>query len=581
MENMFNIEEHTDRYTTLFAQPQVSLDTIRAFIDTENRFNGHLSKNHIQNYGRLFHTLRDRLIVPNHNKFNLLSVFEELATLMRRSNIVLPPSDAGQKIITAFRNSYDANDAYWKLNILRMDMVLCSFLNCVDRMAFLEKLSQMRSVECFSSLDDIKSFSQAVRMLFDTAENFMTHYAKIFSPQYIERDIISFKAGIIWIVEITWGVAYKEHPAHMLLMEPLINILNNAIEKKYDEAVFYLHFPLSHIYMNLSHTQNAFRTFNEKVEMPISRFMADNMRRWGIEPVAGRPDSQRKKIGFVFDRLVGSSPVKLLVSLINYMKDEPYDLFIYDMGYIEKAHSSQEYINEVLTAGAKYINGHDLIGAPEDRYYSHFEKCKALRNAVIADGIDILIVTSNRTQVSFLCAARSAPEQLYWDHGNHEYNIIGIDKRICHFYDGHNNEFQFDRFTLPMLQKYLAPDEEKKKAEAAEIKKKLPPHKVVLGSIGRLMKLSDEYLETVADILKQNQDTIYLACGSGPIEEKRAKVRALGVEDRFIFAGWVDPHVYGHVIDIYLNTFPLKGGESVNEFRAKGSGKLVVSTDNT
>lgn len=98
----------------------------------------------------------------------------------------------------------------------------------------------------------------------------------------------------------------------------------------------------------------------------------------------------------------------------------------------------------------------------------------------------------------------------------------------------------------------------------------------MLGSIGRIMKLSDEYLEAVVDILKQHPDAVYLACGTGPIDEKRQKVKELGIADRFIFAGWVDSHIYGHVIDIYLNTFPLSGGESVAEFMAKGLDKILI-----
>ncbi|MGE4267703.1 MAG: hypothetical protein AB7F25_09720 [Deferribacterales bacterium] len=575
MENTFNIEEHLRTYTAGFSQPQVPHGAFRSFIDTELKYCGHLNKSYVQQYGRIFHLLRDKIILPNHNKFNLLPVFEELANLMRRSGIVLPPAENGQRIINAFKNSYDDNDTYWKLNILRMDMVVRSFMNCSDKAEFLEKMSCLKSSECFRNKDELRFFAQNLKMLFPSAEEFMAYYAKIFTPAYSERDITAFKAGIIWVVEISWGIAYKEHRAHMALMEPLIGVLNGALKKQYDEAVFYLHFPLSHIYLNLCHTQTEFKAFNEKVEKPISAYMPVNMNRWNIKPVQRK--NSNKRIGLVFDRLVGSSPVKLLISLLNYMKDEKYELYVYDMGYVEKAPSQKEYIDEVLAAGAKYTNGHELANSGADRYYSHFEKCAALRNAVIKDEIDILIATGNRTQTTFMLAARTAPVQMYWDHGNHEYDVAGIDKRICHFDDGYKNEFVFSRFTLPMLPKYLAPDEEKKKTEAAEIKKKLPQHRVVLGSIGRIMKLSDEYLETVADILKQNPDAVYLACGDGPIAEKRVKVRELGIEDRFIFTGFVDPHIYGHVIDIYLNTFPLAGGESVNEFRAKGDNKYVVS----
>jgi glycosyltransferase involved in cell wall biosynthesis len=89
-----------------------------------------------------------------------------------------------------------------------------------------------------------------------------------------------------------------------------------------------------------------------------------------------------------------------------------------------------------------------------------------------------------------------------------------------------------------------------------------------------------EYLSAVAEIMKNNPETVYLACGTGSEEEIKEKVEKLGIADRFYFEGFVDPHVYGYVIDIYLNTFPEPGGLSVLEFIKKAQhneNKFVVS----
>jgi hypothetical protein len=43
--------------------------------------------------------------------------------------------------------------------------------------------------------------------------------------------------------------------------------------------------------------------------------------------------------------------------------------------------------------------------------------------------------------------------------------------------------------------------------------------------------------------------------------------------------GWVDAHVYGYCIDLYLNTFPLSGGESIMEHAAKGGVAVCLQSD--
>ncbi len=43
-----------------------------------------------------------------------------------------------------------------------------------------------------------------------------------------------------------------------------------------------------------------------------------------------------------------------------------------------------------------------------------------------------------------------------------------------------------------------------------------------------------------------------------------------GLADRVFFEGFVDPHVFGYAIDLYLDTFPLESGESLNEYITKG-----------
>ena len=68
----------------------------------------------------------------------------------------------------------------------------------------------------------------------------------------------------------------------------------------------------------------------------------------------------------------------------------------------------------------------------------------------------------------------------------------------------------------------------------------------------------------------QNQNTIYLACGTGNEETIKEKIKKYGIDEkRFIFTGHVKPHVYGWVIDVWCDSFPLGQGQSKDEFIAK------------
>ena len=74
--------------------------------------------------------------------------------------------------------------------------------------------------------------------------------------------------------------------------------------------------------------------------------------------------------------------------------------------------------------------------------------------------------------------------------------------------------------------------------------------------------------------MKQNPHTIYLACGSGDKTPIMKKVKKFDIQDRFYFTGHIDPHSYGYIIDLYLNTFPFASGEATTEFAIKGHGVL-------
>jgi hypothetical protein len=180
--------------------------------------------------------------------------------------------------------------------------------------------------------------------------------------------------------------------------------------------------------------------------------------------------------------------------------------------------------------------------------------------------------------MGFLYVTRVAPRQIYWSHGNCSYDVEGIDERISHF-EQECKEFKWKIFNVSVAEEFLVgSQEEKKKGEI--IKKSLietfGEDTVILGTIGRLVKIeSEEYIKTLSEIMKQNPNTIYLACGDGNQENVEKLIDKYGIDlKRVVFTGQVNPHIYGWVIDVWLETFPLRQGQSRNEFEAK-SGAIV------
>ncbi|QAR32088.1 hypothetical protein EP073_01320 [Geovibrio thiophilus] len=532
---------------------------------------------------RILAVLRENYIYPAAQSGAISHELIRAADLVFRSGFkVLKNSSDGvcyKKASEAFSAIKDDKQHYSRLNLAFCMFVLDVFRGSRDAKAdLLERICTLNTNTFLPGQQYLNGFLELMRSLF-TKESILDIFInRIFKGRFWNSDLNSKKSCFLWVFPIFW-TCFGIEREFKAVYPVWLDIFRKAMQKNMTELVFFMHLHLSHVYMNLAHTQGEFRQFNEEVEKPFSRYILNNViPEYGIKPCAREKKTDgAKRIGFVFDRIVGSSPVKLLYSLLEKLKKEGSkdEYTVYDYECIEKSPSDQKYIMMITMLGVKYVSAHSLIpDRSTGSYYSRFEKCRIFRERIMNDGIDQLIMCNNREIFNFLFACRTAPEQVYWCHGNFEYDVDGIDRRITHI--GTNmqeNELEFERFPLKQSDIFFAEEQQALKKRSAEIRKKFPEGAVVFGSIGRLIKLEGEgYLETVAEIMLACPDSVYAACGDGGTDNILPKLKEYGLENRFFFEGRVEPQVYAYVVDVYLSTFPSPSGEAFNEYEKLNNG---------
>jgi hypothetical protein len=396
----------------------------------------------------------------------------------------------------------------------------------------------------------------------------------------------SLRSFFNWILHKIWTAkSFFNNYKFMLLYANAKSLLYKLIEQNRIDEVMYLEFFIYHIMGNNYQTQKEWKKFNEEINKVCANFYAKYAQTHNLE----KPNPTKKdkiRIAFIRDRLVNNSPFMVEYSLLKALQEnkaftDKYEIAIYSMNYFEKQNDDPKIVQKFLDIGIPVISpAADLI---KDRYYNnHLEKALIIRKTLIEDDIDIMIgCVSSYDIMGFLFTTRSAPIQIYWSHGNCSYDVPGIDKRISHF-EQNCKEFEWNIFNVPIADEFLIGNEKDKK-DGEKIKnfllEKFGKDTVILGTIGRLVKIeSEEYIKTLSEIMKQNPNTIYLACGNGNQENVEKLMSKYDIDlKRVVFTGQVNPHMCGWVIDVWPDSFPLRQGQSKNEYSAKGG--VVIYMD--
>lgn len=205
------------------------------------------------------------------------------------------------------------------------------------------------------------------------------------------------------------------------------------------------------------------------------------------------------------------------------------------------------------------------------------ERIAAVESAIRHDRPEVLITDMNTALPTVIFERRVAPIQVLYQFGMPFWPIENLDG-VFQVWQTDSRQVGFstkETFLLPLATtpEGLAPaiDASSIAAERARF-----PGGRLIGTYGRLAKITPEFLTAVASAIAQVPDVTVVLGGTGDGAPIRRTLETLGVANRFIVVDeYVDGRIWRQMLDIFLDTFPQQGGLSFREVMA--AGKPVVS----
>lgn len=511
-------------------------------------------------------------------------------------------------------------------NVLLIELVFLSYILdglCRQGLIFyIRKILQtpLSCIEAMGSAEFIVSFFCTLGVEF---EEFATGLREFFRQDFPTLNFRQKRFALSWQFHVFWNVGHFYNHKSWLEFYPIwrdafyeqLHLIKEDPIQAMD-LVLYMQFFIYHLCGNNFSTQEEWRIFNTQISKKAAPFYEQfpalpSPLLWEEESLGDlsscacnflstSPTKGKKKIlGFLRDRLVKNSPYKVEYSFLkrlmgNEFFKQNYEVKIYLMSLIEKGFNDEEVVQSYRELGIEILDA-SLVETNssqknfyEDLMYgsSHLKKALFLIQKMSLHGVDILISPNNGYGISdFVLAQRVARKQIFWSHGNFVYDVDFLDARVTHicFNQESINHQGYEFLGIPIAMHPFFYNPKVVEDEVIRIKHKYPGG-VVLGVIGRLVKMDSlEYLRAVTQImhaiLDAKQECIFLACGVGNVDEIKNKIQKIDANllDRFYFPGFVDSGLYGHVIDLWLDTFPMQQGESRTEFSYKNKLWILLS----
>jgi hypothetical protein len=192
----------------------------------------------------------------------------------------------------------------------------------------------------------------------------------------------------------------------------------------------------------------------------------------------------------------------------------------------------------------------------------------AIRTALEADGIDVILTEVPSSRATWLFEQRVAPLQFLLELGYPFWSIENVDWMFLAD-KSHRDWFGVDPrkcSSITLGHECVVIDQAPPPESVAEARRAFPPEATIFGAWARFIKFSPAYLAIVERILLEQPNAWWLIGGNGDPTVIDDFLAHTPVADRIRFhRGQIDVPVYGRVIDVFADTFPYCGGVGVWE----------------
>jgi hypothetical protein len=235
------------------------------------------------------------------------------------------------------------------------------------------------------------------------------------------------------------------------------------------------------------------------------------------------------------------------------------------------------FANQISNDFKKIMDDLNIDILTPQKKFDYLELLRWSRKICQDFNIGTVIWVSVPTMVSLFFGYGLAYKQIYW---TLKFHAVYMDKSITHI--GFGN-FERDKSKTNMnenLWKVFYPplglNVTKNNKQAINIIKNKFPKGKIFGTIAREEKFnSEEFIDTLIEILNKCPESIYIYTGRKNSEILLKKLKKFNLLNRSFYIGWVDSNLYSELIDIFLDTFP--AGCGITAVQSLFHGTILIS----